>query len=282
MSEEEKKETLDEARIMENLTHPNIIRFREVYKTKRGKLCIVMDYADGGDLQKHLKSTKKYLKEDQILSWFTQICLAMKHVHDRKILHRDLKSQNIFLTKADFVKLGDFGIARVLEHTKDIAKTVVGTPYYLSPEIIENRPYSFASDIWSLGVLLYEMCCLRPPFDAGSLHELASKILKGKYSPIPSFYSDNLSLLISTLLKVNPKDRPNINQILKFPLISDKIPAFLDEDTFKDEFSHTIIHNKMYFEAPAKKDEESKEESKGLQPIQEEESPEEYYKKYVR
>lgn len=240
-----------------------------------------MDYADGGDLQKYLKNTKKYLKEGQILDWFTQICLSMKHVHDRKILHRDLKSQNIFLTKADFVKLGDFGIARVLTHTKDIAKTVVGTPYYLSPEIIENKPYSFASDIWSLGVLLYEMCCLRPPFDASSLHELASKILKGKYSSIPSFYSENMSLLIGTLLKVNPKDRPNINQILKFPLISDRIPDFLSEDTFKDEFSHTIIHNKMYFESAAKKKAEDDEEAK-LEPIQEEETPEEYYKKYVK
>ena len=283
MSEEEKKETLDEAKIMENLSHPNIIHFREVYKTKRGKLCIVMDYADGGDLQKHLKNTKKYLKEDLILNWFTQIWLAMKHVHDRKILHRDLKSQNIFLTKSQFVKLGDFGIARVLAHTKDIAKTVVGTPYYLSPEIIENRPYSFASDIWSLGVLLYEMCWLRPPFDAGSLHELASKILKGKYSPIPSFYSDNMSLLIATLLKVNPKDRPNINQILKFPLLAERVSAFLDEDTFKDEFSHTIIHNKMYFES-AKKQESKKEEEEGkkLAPMSEDESPEEYYKKYVK
>ena len=94
----------------------------------------------------------------------------MKHVHDRKILHRDLKSQNIFLTKRDFVKLGDFGIARVLSNTKSAAKTVVGTPYYLSPEIIESQPYSFKSDIWSLGVLLYEMCALTPPFNAGSLH----------------------------------------------------------------------------------------------------------------
>lgn len=283
MSEEEKKETLDEAKIMENLSHPNIIHFREVYKTKRGKLCIVMDYADGGDLQKYLKETKKYLKEEQILNWFTQICLAIKHVHDRKILHRDLKSQNIFLTKSDFIKLGDFGIARVLGHTKDVAKTVVGTPYYLSPEIIENRPYSFASDIWSLGVLLYEMCCLRPPFDAGSLHELASKILKGKYSAIPSFYSENMTLLINTLLKVNPKDRPNINQILKFPLLSDRVASFLDEDTFKDEFSHTIIHNKMYFEKPSK--EESKKvsaEEEKLTPISSDETPEEYYKKYVK
>ena len=84
----------------------------------------------------------------------------MKHVHDRKILHRDLKSQNVFLTKKGLVKLGDFGIARVLSNTKSRAKTVVGTPYYLSPEIIESSPYNFKSDIWSLGVLLYEMCAL--------------------------------------------------------------------------------------------------------------------------
>ena len=94
----------------------------------------------------------------------------MKHVHDKKILHRDLKSQNIFITKKGVVKLGDFGIARVLSHTRSKAKTVVGTPYYLSPEIIRNEPYSFKSDIWSLGVLLYEMAALQPPFNAQSLH----------------------------------------------------------------------------------------------------------------
>lgn len=229
MPEEEKKEALDEGKIMEAFNHPNIIRFREVYKTKRGKLCIVMDYADGGDLQKYLKSQKKYLPEDQILEWFTQICLAIKHVHDRKILHRDLKSQNIFLTKTKWVKLGDFGIAKVLQHTQAVAKTVVGTPYYLSPEIIKNNPYSFASDIWSLGVLLYEMCALRPPFDAGSLHELAEKIVKGKYPPIPKFYSEQMNRLIATLLQVSPSRRPNINQILKFQLLKEKIPVFLEE-----------------------------------------------------
>lgn len=101
MSEEERKETLREAKILEVLNHPNIVRFREVYKTKKGKLCIVMDYADGGDLQskikeKHAQKQKtgvlEYFNEDQVLNWFTQICLALKHVHDRKILHRDLKS----------------------------------------------------------------------------------------------------------------------------------------------------------------------------------------------
>ena len=114
MSEEERKEAYREAKILEVLNHPNIIQFKEVYKTKRGELCIVMGYADGGDLNQRIKEAAAPFNEDRILSWFTQICLAMKHIHDRKILHRDLKSQNIFLTGKNIVKLGDFGIARVL------------------------------------------------------------------------------------------------------------------------------------------------------------------------
>lgn len=120
-----------------------------------------MEHADGGDLQTKIKKVKEensYLTEDQVLNYFTQICLAIKHLHDRKILHRDLKSQNIFLTKSGIVKLGDFGIAKVLSHTKENVQTIVGTPYYLSPEIVENKPYNYKSDIWSLGILLYEMC----------------------------------------------------------------------------------------------------------------------------
>jgi NIMA (never in mitosis gene a)-related kinase 1/4/5 len=128
-----------------------------------------MDFADGGDLQKQISKRKdslNYFKEEQIIDWFTQICLGMKHVHDRKIIHRDIKAQNVFLTKEGAIKLGDFGIARILHNTVDVTKSVVGTPYYLSPEIIDGLPYSFKSDVWSLGVLLYEMCALKPPFDA--------------------------------------------------------------------------------------------------------------------
>ena len=220
LSDEERKETLREAKILEVLNHPNIIRFREVYKTKKGKLCIVMDYADNGDLQSKIKEKHKlkpksgmldYFSEDQVLNWFTQICLAIKHCHDRKILHRDLKSQNIFLTKRNIVKLGDFGIARVLSNTRSKAKTVVGTPYYLSPEIIESQPYSFKSDIWSLGVLLYEMCALCPPFNAASLHQLAQRIIKGQFDRLPKNYSVQLNTLISQMLQKDPAKRPNIN-----------------------------------------------------------------------
>jgi len=148
------------------------------------------------------------------LDWFTQICLALKHVHDRKILHRDLKSQNIFLTKDNTIKLGDFGIARVLSNTFEKAKTMVGTPFYLSPEIIENMPYSFKSDIWSLGVILYELCCLEPPFNADSLACLALRIVRGNYNPVSTFYSKDLRTLVDSMLQNDVNKRPSVHQIL--------------------------------------------------------------------
>jgi NIMA (never in mitosis gene a)-related kinase len=194
-----------------------IVRFVEVYATKQNKLKIVMEYAECGDLSRAIankRSSKGLFEESQILDWFTQLCLAMKHVHDRKILHRDIKGQNIFITKANTLKLGDFGIARVLAKTQEKARTVVGTPYYLSPEIIENKPYSFKSDIWSMGVLLYELCALSPPFNANSLQMLALKIVKGSYTPITTPYSKELKGLIADILQVDPNRRPLMREIL--------------------------------------------------------------------
>lgn len=93
--------------------------------------------------------------EQQIVTWLVQMALAMNYVHDKKILHRDLKTQNIFLTSKGDIKIGDFGIARVLQHTYDCANTAIGTPYYLSPEICQEKPYNQKSDIWSLGCIFY-------------------------------------------------------------------------------------------------------------------------------
>ena len=146
------------------------------------------------------------------------------------------------------IKLGDFGIARVLSETRSKAKTVVGTPYYLSPEIIQSQPYSFKSDIWSLGVLLYEMCALQPPFNAQSLHQLAQKIIQGKYADVPTHFSKAIPNLLSSMLNKDPNKRPNINSILKFPIIQERIRMLLNEDDFKDEFSHTILHNQNVFD----------------------------------
>jgi NIMA (never in mitosis gene a)-related kinase len=135
----------------------------------------------------------------------------VKHVHDRKILHRDLKSQNIFLTKTGIIKLGDFGISRVLNSTKSKAQSILGTPYYCSPEILKSDKYSFKSDIWSLGCILYEMCALQPPFIADTMMLVSRKIMIGKYDDIPSSFSSEVSNIIKQILVVDPEQRPNIN-----------------------------------------------------------------------
>merc|ERR1719476_1256008 len=123
-----------------------------------------MDYADGGDLHQRIqrqKPSSKLFPEDKILKWFTEAGLALKYLHDKHVLHRDFKSQNLFLTAQDRLRIGDFGISKVLENTCAFAKTTIGTPYYLSPEICMERPYTFSSDIWALGCVLYELGALR-------------------------------------------------------------------------------------------------------------------------
>ena len=203
-----------------------------------------MDYADGGDLSMKIKEQNgKLFPEDKILDWFTQVCLAIKHIHDRKILHRDIKSQNIFLMKTGQVKLGDFGIAKCLDQTMDKAKTYVGTPYYLSPEIINSQPYGFQSDIWSLGVLLYEMCALKMPFDASNLPQLYIKIINCNYQPLNDIYSNELKKLVKDMLNEQFVKRPTISEILNNPIIRPRIKKFLNESEYNMEFSHTILHN---------------------------------------
>ena len=197
----------------------------------------------GGDLQRRIKDQRgRPFSENQILDWFTQICLGMKHIHDRKVIHRDLKGQNIFMTTRGFVKIGDLGIAKVLQQTLQKARTCVGTPYYLSPEIVQSQPYTFSTDVWSMGVMLYEMCTLRPPFDAPSLHMLSMKIVRGAYTPVSSNFSQGLRNLIRDCLQVTPSRRPTVNAILKLSIIQNRIKTNLSTSVVAQEFSHTILH----------------------------------------
>ena len=245
MDKKEKDDVLNESTILSKLDHPNIIKFYDVFESKKPKhmINIVTEYADAGDLSEKIKERKNNnnnFTEAEVLDYFTQICLAIKHIHEKKIIHRDLKSGNIFLMKNGFVKLGDFGIAKGFLKTLDKAKTMVGTPYYLSPEILESKPYDAKSDIWSLGVLLYEMMTFKMPFNANSLPMLSVKIMRGNYIPPPNFYTKDLRELVAKCLTVDPKIRPTINEILRMPLIKNRIRNFLDETQYNKEFSRTI------------------------------------------
>ncbi|XP_015200423.1 serine/threonine-protein kinase Nek1 isoform X2 [Lepisosteus oculatus] len=242
MSNKERQESRREVAVLANMKHPNIVQYRESFE-ETGCLYIVMDYCEGGDLFKRINAQKGVLfSEDQIMDWFVQICLALKHVHDRKILHRDIKSQNIFLTKDGTIQLGDFGIARVLNSTVELARTCIGTPYYLSPEICENKPYNNKSDIWALGCVLYEMCTLKHAFEAGNMKNLVLKIIRGSYPPVSVHYSYDLRNLMSHLFKRNPKDRPSVNSILENPFISRRIQKFLTPQFIAQEFSYPALH----------------------------------------
>ncbi len=248
LSEEAKKEAFKEAKILEKLDHPNIIKFIEVFRSNKPfpTLNIVMEYADGGDLNKLIKMKQKegcFFTEDQILDWFCQICLAVKHMHDKKILHRDLKSGNMFLMKSSMIKIGDFGISKSLDNTMDKAKTLIGTPYYLSPEIIMNKPYSYASDIWSLGVLLYELASLKMPFESKSMPMLTIKIIKGEYTSLPDTICKEIRDLVTSILVVDPKKRPTIDQLLKTSILRKRIKTFLDEMHYDPQYSENIIRN---------------------------------------
>ncbi|XP_068134909.1 serine/threonine-protein kinase Nek1 isoform X2 [Hyperolius riggenbachi] len=236
MSNKEREESRREVAVLANMKHPNIVQYKESFE-ESGCLYIVMDYCEGGDLYQRINAQKGVLfSEDQILDWFVQLCLALKHVHDRKILHRDIKSQNIFLTKSGTIQLGDFGIARVLNSTVELARTCIGTPYYLSPEICENRPYNNKSDIWALGCVLYEMCTLKHAFEAGNMKNLVLKIIRGSYPPVSMHYSYDLRNLLSLLFKRNPRDRPSVSSILEKSFILKRIEKFLPPQLIAEEF----------------------------------------------
>ena len=223
MSDKLKQEAANEVKVLSRLRHPFIINYRECF-VEDGLLCVVTDFAESGDLYRSIEKQRAkpdLFSEELILRWFTQTALALKHIHDRHILHRDLKTQNIFLAGPGegIVKVGDFGIARVLQHTQDFAKTAIGTPFYLSPEICQEKPYSYQSDIWSLGCILYELATLRHAFDADSMRGLVFKILRGIPSEVASTFSVEFRHMIPKMLQKDPRHRPSVDAILKMTLV---------------------------------------------------------------
>jgi NIMA (never in mitosis gene a)-related kinase len=208
-----------EAALLSRLDHPNIIRHIENFEHS-DFLYIAMEYADGGDLHSMIEEHRppSYIDENTVLTIFCQVCLGLDYLHAQQILHRDIKPMNVFLMKDGTVKLGDFGIARLLP-PQSLARTQVGTPAYLAPELWNGKRYDSKADVWSLACLLYEMCTGRTPFDASNVAAICSKVLNGHFRPITGPYNSDIGRLIGRMLAQAPGDRPSAKQILRMSLL---------------------------------------------------------------
>eukprot|EP00930_Biecheleria_cincta_P071509 TRINITY_DN59001_c0_g1_i1.p1 TRINITY_DN59001_c0_g1~~TRINITY_DN59001_c0_g1_i1.p1 ORF type:complete len:683 (+),score=140.64 TRINITY_DN59001_c0_g1_i1:148-2196(+) len=231
LSTKERETALQEVALLRRLDHPNIVSYKDNF-FMGDTLVIIMQYCEGGDLATHIKDMlkkKTRIDEYQVMHYFVQILQALQYIHQERILHRDLKTSNLFLMKSkSVVKLGDFGISRVLEGSIEAAITVVGTPYYMSPEVCENKPYTFKSDVWSLGCVLYELCVLKHAFSADNLLGLVYKIVSDKYEPIPERYSTQLNTLIQRMLEKNADRRPSVRDLLADNYVQSFMNAYLD------------------------------------------------------
>ena len=228
LSSKEKQNSLNEVRILASIKSKFVVPYKEAFfEEKSSCLCIVMEYADNGDLFGKITQHKKkryFFEETEIWRIAIQMIKGLKALHDKKILHRDLKSANVFLYKDGSAKLGDLNVSKVIKQGMNYTQT--GTPYYASPEVWNEKAYDEKSDIWSLGCVIYEMICLKPPFRAQNMEGLYHKVQKGVYSNIPDVFSADLGLLIKLLIQVEPNKRPTCAALLNTKIIQRRIEYF--------------------------------------------------------
>ena len=239
LKERERQAALNEVRILASIKSPFIISYKEAFIEESDKsLCIVMEYADDGDLYQKICQYKKMnllMEESDIWRVFIQMVKGLKILHDLKILHRDLKSANILLFNDGTAKIGDCNVSKIYYGDWILGHTQTGTPYYASPEVWNSAPYDKKSDIWSLGIITYEMLNLHPPFKAGNMEALYKKIIKGQYGKINSRYSRDIAEIVRSLLLIDPKERPSCDEILKNDMVKERIDFFSDREGFIDE-----------------------------------------------
>lgn len=270
LRERERQAAHREVGLLRTLTHPHIVQYIDSYE-EDDRLVLVMEWCQRGDLARHIARTREAERtfcDHDVLRWFAQMSQALEYMHDRRVLHRDLKSSNVFLTSDLVVKLGDLGIAKILESTLAEADSVVGTPQYLSPELCENRPYSYSSDVWALGCVLYELCALKRPFNASNLLGVVNSVVKAEIDVAAmGERNTDLKALVARLLLKDAALRPDAGTIVAEtrricarldaggataaieppPLSEDdespKVPVFsrtltpeIDEDDYDDDF----------------------------------------------
>ncbi|XP_051643895.1 serine/threonine-protein kinase 36 isoform X2 [Manacus candei] len=225
-SEKELKNLQREIEIMRGLHHPNIIQMLDSFETDK-EVVVVTDYAEGELFQ--ILEDDGSLPEDQVQTIAAQLVSALYYLHSHRILHRDMKPQNILLGKDGVVKLCDFGFARAMSIHTMVLTSIKGTPLYMSPELVEERPYDHTADLWSVGCILYELFVGTPPFYTNSIFQLVSLIVK---DPVkwPTAMSPVFKSFLQGLLMKDPHQRLSWPELLSHPFIAGRVTVIDDTE----------------------------------------------------
>ncbi|CAC9550279.1 serine/threonine protein kinase [Leishmania donovani] len=199
---------------------PFIVRLEGADKGENGEDLLLMEYVDCGDLRREIRrrcAAGTPFTETEAVFVFLQLCMAVDHLHQLNILHHDLKPENVMLSSTGIIKLGDFGFAKKYREpvSQRVASTGCGTPYYLSPEALRGDRYSLKSEMWALGVILYELLALTGPFAAATRAELRAKVHNSDYAKLPATYSNELRSVCYQLLTLDPDQRPSTRDLFQ-------------------------------------------------------------------
>lgn len=215
-----------EVHVLKKVNHPCAVACEDTIHSSPDRLCIIMEYCTHGDVDTYLRERSRRgdeaLEEGIALKWVAQVCLGLHALHARRILHRDLKTHNLLLTgsmqsesiEGLAVKLGDFGISRSLSMTTEFATTLIGTPMYMAPEVFDNQPYSFESDLWGLGCILFELTNGHKAFEACGVNALVIKVISGSFAPFSESCTPRVRDLVRSLLSTTPGGRPSVQDVL--------------------------------------------------------------------
>ena len=238
-----KQKLISEIKIHKSLHHPNIVAFEHYFEDAEN-VYLLIEICLNQTLNELLKRRKK-LTELEVQCYAVQIIKALKYLHAHRVIHRDLKLGNLFISDKMEIKVGDFGLATKLEFDGERKRTVCGTPNYIAPEILEGKTgHSFEVDIWSLGVIMYTLIIGKPPFETNNVKETYKRIKSGNYSfPEHAIISEPAKDLIQSILVLDPHKRPKLEEILAhdFFHIGENIPKAMPPSTLACPPSLTYI-----------------------------------------
>ena len=230
ITEKERLSIETEVNLLKKLKHPNIVLYKDSFIDKENNLNIVTTFCEGGDMYKKIfREKNNYFEEDQIKKWLVQLLLGLSYIHDKQIVHRDIKTKNIFVQNEHTLRIGDFGIAKIFNQAQTMNK-IVGTPLYMAPECFkQSKKYNYKSDIWSLGCCVFEMCNLKHAFEGQFFPAVSVKISEGKRAPLNKRYSRELKELVDGMLDLKPRHRPTIANILERPFMRVKVGEYIQD-----------------------------------------------------